>query len=132
MPGLSLRSVGGRCSWPSARSSRRVLTRHPVSCLPQLQEKEEDRRNQVSGHPLQVRLEIGVVANLAVNLQTIPLAVGYDDAVGFRIEVHRRREAETKFWLQALCPTPGFHHVGVGVDALLAPLGHDLSIADES
>src|SRR5437867_8023939 len=82
--------------------------------------------------PLQVRLEVDVVANLAVNLQTIPLAVGDDYAVGFRIEVHRRREAEAKFRLQALCPTSGFHHIGVGVDALLAPLGHDLSIADES
>ena len=34
---------------------------------------------QVSG-PLQVRLEIDVVANLAVYLQAIPLALGYDAA----------------------------------------------------
>src|SRR5437867_10055837 len=82
--------------------------------------------------PLQVRLEVDVVANLAVNLQTIPLAVGDDDAVGFRIEVHRRREAEAELRLQAPGPAPRFHHVGVRVDALLAPLGHDLGVADES
>ena len=44
--------------------------------------------------PLQVRLEVLVVANLLVNLQPVPLAVGHDDLVGGWIEVHRRREAE--------------------------------------
>src|SRR5207249_3497367 len=61
----------------------------------------------------------------------IPLAVGDDDAIGFRIEIHRRREAEAIFRLQTAHPTTSFHHVGVGVDAHLAPLGHHLGIADE-
>jgi hypothetical protein len=80
---------------------------------------------------LQVRLEIYVITNFAINLQAISLAFGHDNAVGLWIEVNRRREAETPFGLQTPRPSSRLHHVGVGVDALLAPLRHHLGITDE-
>src|SRR6516162_7924783 len=59
------------------------------------------RPRPVRGKPLQVRLEIAVVANLFVYLQPVPLAVGDDDTVGVRIEFHRRRKAEAVLRLKA-------------------------------
>src|ERR1700736_6339057 len=50
---------------------------------------------------LQVRLEVGVIANLLVNLQPVPLAVGDDDRLGVRIKVDRGREAEAPLRLPA-------------------------------
>src|SRR4030095_12431389 len=61
----------------------------------------------------------------------VPLAVSHDDAIGLRIEVYRRWEAEAIFGLQAAHPTTSLHHVGVRVDAHLAPLRHHLGITDE-
>jgi hypothetical protein len=80
---------------------------------------------------LQVCLEIHVITHFTVDLQAIPLAFGHDDTVRFRIEVDRRREAETPFRLQAPRSPAGFHHVGVGVDALLTPFGHHLRVAEQ-
>src|SRR5262249_35153269 len=99
------------------------------SCRPL--ETNEDGRNERRELPLQIRLEIDVVANFSVYLQPIPLAIGHDDAIGFWIEVYCRWEAEAIFGLQALHPTASLHHVGVRVDAHLAPLRHHLGITDE-
>jgi hypothetical protein len=41
-----------------------------------------------------VRLEIKIVADLAVDLQAIALAVSNDDLAGGRVEVNCRREAQ--------------------------------------
>src|ERR1700746_1686992 len=72
-----------------------------------------------------------IIANLFVNLQPIALAVGNDDAVGCRIELHRRREAETPLRLEGLYPAPRLLHIGVVRDGLLAPFRQHLGIADE-
>jgi hypothetical protein len=69
-----------------------------------------------------------IIANLFVDLQAIALAVGNNDAVGCRIELHRRREAEAPLRIEALYPAPGFGHVGVGVDSLRAPFRQYLGI----
>jgi hypothetical protein len=69
-----------------------------------------------------------IIANLFVDLQAIALAVGNDDAVGCRIELYRRREAEAPLRIEALYPAPGFGDVGVGVDSLRAPFRQYLGI----
>src|SRR4030081_1293532 len=73
------------------------------------------------GATLQVRLEVGVVTHLLVHLLAIALTVGDDDLIGLRIENHRGREAEAPELLQILHSSVRLHHIGVGVDALLAP-----------
>src|SRR5229473_3516221 len=102
---------------------------HPGSCPSKGTGSTGDRSyggRTRKAHPpsvrsLQVRLEIGVIANLLIDLQAVALTVGDDDRIALRIEVDRGREAETPLRLEALHPTPGLHHVGVGVDALLDP-----------
>src|SRR5579862_1832730 len=89
------------------------------------------RRGTSAASGLQVRLKIGVVANLLVDLQPIALAVGDDDAVALRVEIDRGREAEPPLRLEALNPPARLHHVGVGVDALLAPLRQFVRVADQ-
>jgi len=84
----------------------------------------------LSGNRLQVGLEVAVVADLLVDLQAIALAVGNDDAVGGRIEFHRRREAEAPLRIEALYPAPRFLHIGVGVNSLLAPFRQSMGVAD--
>jgi hypothetical protein len=71
-----------------------------------------------------------IIANLFVDLQAIALAVGNDDAVGCRIELHRRREAEAPLRIEALYPAPRFLHIGVGVNSLLAPFRQSMGVAD--
>src|SRR6266852_1018720 len=85
----------------------------------------------VRNRPLQIRLEIAVIANLLVYLQTIALAVGNNDAVGGRVELDRRRETEAPLRLKASDPAPRLRHVGVGIDSLLPPLGQNLGVADQ-
>ena len=80
---------------------------------------------------LQVCLEIAVVTNLLVNLQAVALAVGDDDAVGFRVKLDRRREAEAPLRFKASYPAPRLRHIGVGVNGLLAPFRQHLRVADQ-
>src|SRR5215472_1831788 len=80
---------------------------------------------------LQVRLEIAVIPNLFVNLQTIPLAIGDNQRVAIRIELDRGREAQPPLRFEALHPAARFGHVRVGIDALLTPLRQYLGIADQ-
>ena len=105
---------------PTGGSKREPHRSTPAALL----EAKEDGRNERREPPLEIRLEIDVVANLPVDLQPIPLAVGHDDPIGFWIEVYRRWEAEAIFGLQAAHPTTSLHHVGVRVDAHPAPLRH--------
>src|SRR5262245_13468659 len=98
------------------------------SCRPP---RSQGGRQERSELPLEIRLEIDGGANLPVEQQPIPLAVGHDDAISFWIEVYRRWEAEAILGLQAPHPATSLHHVGVRVDAHLAPLRHHLGIADE-
>src|SRR5438067_6868026 len=60
------------------------------------------RPARLSGRRLQVGLEVAVVADLLVDLQTVPLTVRDDHAVGGRMEFHRCREAEPVRRLEAL------------------------------
>ena len=73
---------------------------------------------------LEVRLEIAVVVDLLVDLQTVALAVRDDDAIGRRIELYRRREAEAILRFEALHAASSRGHVGVGVNGLLAHFGN--------
>ena len=75
---------------PTAAREREPRRSTPAAPL----EAKEDGRNERREPPLEIRLEIDVVANLPVYLQPIPLAVGHDDAIRFWIEVYRRWEAE--------------------------------------
>src|SRR4029077_9589087 len=56
---------------------------------------------------------------------------GHDDRVAVRVELDLGREAEAPLRLKALHPAARLHHVGVGIDALLAPFGQDVRIADQ-
>ena len=109
---------------------RRVPIPDAASCLLRRKTTEEAGKTG-AGQLLQVRLEIAVVANLLVDLQPIALAVGDDDRCRCRIELDRGREAEAPLRLEALHPAPRLLHVGVGVDALLAPFRQYLGIADQ-
>src|SRR5262249_52758225 len=80
---------------------------------------------------LQVRLEVAVIANLLVDLQPVPLAVGNDDLIACRIKLHRCREAETPLRFEASYPTTRLRHIGIGIDGLLPPLRQNLRIADQ-
>src|SRR5262249_55758879 len=80
---------------------------------------------------LQICLEVAVVADFLVNLQPVSLTVSDDHRVAVRVELDLGREAEAPLWLEALHPTACLHHVGIGVDALLAPFGQDVRIADQ-
>src|SRR5690348_9182491 len=76
----------------------------------------------------QICLEINIVPHLLVHLQSVALAIGDDDLIALGIIDHRRREAEPPELLLVLYSPIGLHHIGVGIDALLAPFRHDLCI----
>src|SRR6516164_9125155 len=84
-----------------------------------------------SCHELQVRLEVAVVANLLIDLQPIALVLGNDHRIGVRIELDGGGEAEAPLRFEALHAAPRLGHVGVGVDAHLAPFRQDLGITDQ-
>src|SRR5205814_1244774 len=86
---------------------------HPTSSSLPRQRQYSPASHAKTSVALQVRLEIGVVTHLIVDLQAITLTVGDDDLIGLRIENHRRREAEAPELLQILHAPVRLHHIGV-------------------
>ena len=64
---------------------------------------------------LQVELRLGASHELVVCLDVVPLGLG--------VEFHRSGNGEAPLECQRLEPAARLHHVGVGVNLLLVPLG---------